>query len=86
MTNFFQVLLSIASCAPCSTEIDVAHVVEELRKRDIVLIPWTTPHTLRLVTHHEVNQAAVGAVVRAFADIVGRGLHSSAFQLNLSRI
>jgi len=51
-------------------EIDVPGVLAELRKRNIVVIPWQ-PNQVRLVTHHEINQAAVQAVLKAFSDIVG---------------
>jgi hypothetical protein len=33
------------------------------REHEIVVIPWTTPNSIRIVTHHEINDAAVQAVV-----------------------
>jgi threonine aldolase len=43
---------------------DVGDVVVALkREHEIVVIPWTTPNSIRIVTHHEINDAAVQAVV-----------------------
>jgi threonine aldolase len=43
---------------------DVGDVVVALkREHEIVVIPWTMPNSIRIVTHHEINDAAVQAVV-----------------------
>ena len=53
--------------------IDVEWMVAEMRKRDVVLIPWVG-NSLRLVTHHEINQPAVAKVLRCFEELCAQVL------------
>lgn len=56
-------------------EIPVHDVVAELAKYNVIVIPWVG-NSIRMVTHHEINQAAVSAVVRALQTIVKGGLEA----------
>ena len=53
--------------------IDVKWMVAEMKKKDVVLIPWVG-NSLRLVTHHEINQPAVAKVLRCFEELCAQAL------------
>jgi hypothetical protein len=48
-------------------------MVAEMKKKDVVLIPWVG-NSLRLVTHHEINQPAVAKVLRCFEELCAQAL------------
>ena len=52
-------------------ELSVNYIVTELRKYNIIVIPWVG-NSIRMVTHHQINQAAVSSVVRALQIIISQ--------------